>query len=85
MPIFEYECLKCRNRFEHLTLPSSSAPQCPSCRSEDLEKLISLFAVSSEQSRARALRGAKARARKVGYDKEHEEHKGIHEHIHDEQ
>ena len=84
MPIYEFKCSKCGHEFEHLVLALSPAARCPSCASEDLEKLISLSAVSSEGSRERALRGAKQRAGKTRLDREHEEHKRMHEHIREE-
>ena len=54
MPIYQYSCRLCRNEFEVLVLPKSKgAPECPSCHSQDLEQLLSSFAVSSaERSRA---------------------------------
>lgn len=84
MPIYEFRCSQCGTQFEDLTLASSPVPRCPSCGSEVLEKLISPVGVSTPQSRERAVRGAKQRASKVRYEKEHEEHKRIHEHIHEE-
>ena len=47
MPIFEYACLECNQRFETLVLRSTEdAPRCPSCASERLEKQLSVFSVS---------------------------------------
>lgn len=42
MPIFEYECLKCGEKFE-LLLMGSDVPTCPKCGSRDLKKLMSVF------------------------------------------
>ena len=54
MPIFDFHCRACGNDFEAIVLPKSS-PTCPSCRSGDLEKLHSSFAVNSaEKTRAAA-------------------------------
>ena len=80
MPIFEYECSECGNEFEHLVLHSSSAPQCPSCQSQDITRVLSLFSAKSSTVRERALRDARRRAGKVRFEKEHEEHKRIHKH-----
>ena len=44
MPIYEYECAACRERFEALVYGSQRAA-CPSCGSLDLEKQFSAFAV----------------------------------------
>lgn len=46
MPIFEYHCRSCQSRFETL-LRGSELPVCPKCQGQDLEKLLSVFAVSS--------------------------------------
>jgi putative FmdB family regulatory protein len=40
MPLFEYECRKCRHQFEALVV-GSRTPACPKCKSLDLEKRIS--------------------------------------------
>jgi putative FmdB family regulatory protein len=47
MPIYEYECRKCGEEFELLVL-SSTVPACPACQAQDLEQLLSGFAVSSD-------------------------------------
>jgi putative FmdB family regulatory protein len=46
MPLFEYDCLGCHQRFEFLTREGRS-PACPACKSEDLQKLNSVFAAQS--------------------------------------
>ena len=45
MPIFEYECKGCGNKFE-LLIRGSELPRCPSCGDEHVEKCLSVFAVS---------------------------------------
>ena len=63
MPIYEYQCRNCGHRFEFLLLPSSTIPACPECRGQELERLLSGFAVNTaELSSARVER---ARAAKV--------------------
>ena len=48
MPIYEYQCRGCGQRFEYLALPGSTSPEgCPECAGTDLERLISGFAVNS--------------------------------------
>ena len=78
MPIYEYECRGCGHQFEYLVLPSSPSPTCPECRQEDLKKMISLCAVSSEGTRQAHLSSARKRATAVQRDKQHEEHKLMH-------
>jgi putative FmdB family regulatory protein len=60
MPILEYACRTCGHQFEFLKLPAATAaPQCPECQSEDLERLLSGFAMSTSeltQSRVKAAR-----------------------------
>jgi putative FmdB family regulatory protein len=45
MPLFEYECRACGHQFEYLTRDGHS-PSCPACTGRDLQKLLSVFAVS---------------------------------------
>jgi putative FmdB family regulatory protein len=68
MPIHEYECRTCQHRFEAL-VRASETPRCPSCSGEDLERLISLFAVDSEGSRKLSLAAARRQNAKVTRDK----------------
>ncbi len=44
MPLYEYECRECGKRFEAF-VTASHRPVCPSCHSENLEKLLSAFGV----------------------------------------
>jgi putative FmdB family regulatory protein len=44
MPIFEYKCTNCDNRFEQLVYRSSDKIACPACNSEAVEKYVSTFA-----------------------------------------
>jgi putative FmdB family regulatory protein len=44
MPMFEYQCKACERRFESLVF-GSARPTCPSCGSDELEKLLSTFGV----------------------------------------
>jgi putative FmdB family regulatory protein len=64
MPIYEYECRQCNQQFEFLLRPASNTTAaCPECGGQDLERLLSGFAVTTaELSRARVER---ARAAKV--------------------
>ncbi|RJP94446.1 MAG: zinc ribbon domain-containing protein [Desulfobacteraceae bacterium] len=42
MPIYEFECEQCHNRFERLVLPSEDRkPPCPKCNGENIRKLMS--------------------------------------------
>ena len=83
MPIYEYECRKCGHQFEYLLLSTTPAAKCPACHKKDLKQLISLSAVSSESTRQANLKGAQKRAAVVHKDKQHEDHKHMHEHFED--
>jgi len=49
MPLYEYECRDCGNRFEAF-ITGSHRPVCPSCKSEHLEKLLSVFGIGGSSS-----------------------------------
>jgi putative FmdB family regulatory protein len=50
MPIYEYVCGDCSQRFETLVRAWGDAVACPSCQSPSVEKQLSTFAVSSAAS-----------------------------------
>ncbi len=60
MPLFEFRCAGCEQQFE-LLIRGGATPSCPSCGSTSLERVVSMFAVSSDgtQRRSRQLLGAK--------------------------
>ena len=88
MPIYEYRCGQCASEFELLVIWSSPAVACPSCASQNVERLLSGFAVDSEGTRqthldkARSVHKASSQLRDqkvadVEYaKKEREEHGG---------
>jgi putative FmdB family regulatory protein len=62
MPIYEYECRTCHHQFELLIRPQDKTPPaCPSCQGQELDRLLSGFAVSSEGTRQSNLAGARRR------------------------
>jgi putative FmdB family regulatory protein len=50
MPIFEYECQACNNKFEELVSSATTAIACPRCNSTDTRKQLSMFAASTGSS-----------------------------------
>lgn len=46
MPIFEYICRDCHHQFETL-VTADRRPVCPTCQSQQLDKQLSVFAVST--------------------------------------
>lgn len=81
MPVFEYECLQCGHRFEYLVLRTSPAAECPACRTQELKQLISLCAMSSEGTREASLSGAHKKAAAVRQERQHDDHKHLHDHF----
>ena len=82
MPIYEFECLDCRHRFEQLIIHSTTA-ECPSCHGRNLERLISMFAVDSEGTRSSARKDGQRRSgqltrerndAEIAYHKKHDDH-----------
>jgi putative FmdB family regulatory protein len=43
MPIFEYDCLQCRDSFAMIHGAKAEDVKCPKCGSEDIKKKISSF------------------------------------------
>ena len=60
MPIYEYSCEGCGCEFETLVL-GKTEPECPSCKSQDLKRLLSLPTVHSSSTKAMSMRAAKKR------------------------
>ena len=60
MPIFEYVCQDCKNRFEVLVNGGSAKSRCPSCDSRKLEQQYSAFAVGKTQGKGRFGKSASA-------------------------
>ncbi len=46
MPLFEYMCRDCGGKFEKIVPRYDSPAECCHCQSKDVEKLLSVFAVS---------------------------------------
>jgi len=46
MPIYEYRCRSCGHRFEKLVRAAGEAV-CPACAGEQVERLLSAFAVGT--------------------------------------
>jgi putative FmdB family regulatory protein len=44
MPIYEYRCASCSERFEELVRRPEDAVACPECGGAEVERLLSVFA-----------------------------------------
>lgn len=57
MPLFEYICEECSHHFESI-VQSSTVPTCPICRTQNIEKQLSAFAVGGGMTDGGFTRGA---------------------------
>jgi putative FmdB family regulatory protein len=80
MPIFEYRCRACQREFEQLVLPSRAQPACPACGNGDLERLLSLFAVDSAETRQIHRNQGRKRASKDLTEQKHAEMEAVTHH-----
>ena len=74
MPIYEYSCEACGHEFETLVL-GETKPECPSCQSQDLKRLLSLPRVHSTSTRNMSMRAAKKRGKAMGTERVIEQEK----------
>ena len=79
MPLYEYACQACDHQFE-LLIRGSIVPTCPSCGATSLERMLSLFAVSSDgtQQRSRQTLGAHQRQKSQQDQKERSHYRHDH-------
>ena len=54
MPLFEYQCNNCENKFELLqrTNDAKKSPKCPICQTQDITKRLSGFAARGTQKQS---------------------------------
>jgi len=81
MPLYEYTCRGCSHTFEAL-VRDSKTPVCPSCQSADVERLVSLFAVSSDSTRKANLEAGRRHLKKDRIDRAVAEREEIEHHHH---
>ena len=80
--MYEFRCRPCETEFEIL-VRGTDVPVCPSCGGSDLERLLSMFAVSSaERSRASLAKAQEAyRQSKNRQDKARHQAEEMREHV----
>lgn len=84
MPLYDYACRTCGHQFEAL-VRGSSQPSCPSCRGQNLERLLSSFAMGSlEHTKALVKAERKKRLPKHQAEQREEFQHTLKEHLHDE-
>jgi putative FmdB family regulatory protein len=70
MPLYDFTCRACGVESEIL-VRGAKTPACPSCQSEDLERLLSLPVVKSDTTRGIIKRETKRRDHRLAAEKEH--------------
>jgi putative FmdB family regulatory protein len=50
MPIYEYQCEDCKNEFEYLAMGNYEPEGCPSCKGENVHRLMSACGFMSKGS-----------------------------------
>lgn len=61
MPIYEFECEACGNRFEELVPGDTTASACPACGSERARRLLSPVSPPGRQPRGARVRSGESR------------------------
>jgi putative FmdB family regulatory protein len=74
VPLYEYLCRACKHEFETL-VRSGDTPACPSCKGQDLERLLSIPAGVATKEHSLALaRAERKRWQPVHKGREYEEY-----------
>jgi putative FmdB family regulatory protein len=69
MPLYDFHCRSCGREFEALARPQDPPVKCPACQGEDLERLLSGFALRTDERSAAAIRDSRKRQIKGNKDK----------------
>ncbi len=63
MPVYEFECEDCDNRFEELTGAETQILACPACGSEHTRRLLSPVSPAGRQPRGAKVRSGESQRR----------------------
>jgi putative FmdB family regulatory protein len=63
VPVYEYECEGCGERFEELVAGEAVTPACPACGAARSRRLLSQVAPPSRQPRGRRVRESESKRR----------------------
>jgi putative FmdB family regulatory protein len=63
MPVYEFECEECANRFEELAPSDTRSLTCPECGSKRTRRLLSPVSPAGRQPRGAGVRSDEARRR----------------------
>jgi putative FmdB family regulatory protein len=81
MPLYDYECRACGREFEAL-VRGDSQPSCPECHSQDLERQLSTFMMTSDEHNREMVRKERKRRLPKHKAEQHEEYQhALKEHL----
>jgi len=63
VPVYEFECEQCGQRFEELVASDAKGIACPACGCSPTRRLLSRLSPASRQPRGAAVRGEESRRR----------------------
>lgn len=63
MPVYEFECEECGERFEELTSSDTRSLSCPQCASTQTRRLLSAVSPAGRQPRGAAVKSSESRRR----------------------
>jgi putative FmdB family regulatory protein len=63
MPVYEFECEECDERFEELTASDTRSLECPRCASNRTRRLLSPVSPAGRQPRGTAVRSNESQRR----------------------
>ena len=83
MPIYDYQCQDCQEKFEALVLRQLDPPKCPACQSQNLEQqMVTSFMVDSAGTRESSMKVVRAKNDQLRRDYAHAQAEHEREHHH---
>lgn len=81
MPLYDYVCKGCNHEFEAL-VRTGSTPECPECHSQDLERQLSTFMMTSAEHNRELVRNERKKRLPKHKAEQHEEYQhALKEHL----
>jgi putative FmdB family regulatory protein len=72
MPLYDFECRACHHFFEAL-VRTGTIPECPACHSQDLERQLSTFMMTSAEHNRELVRAERKKRLPKHKAEQHEE------------
>jgi putative FmdB family regulatory protein len=82
MPLYDYDCRACGHQFETLIRTGGPAPECPECHSQELERQLSTFMMTSPEHNREMVRNERKKRLPKHQAEQHEEYQhALKEHL----